>query len=194
MRVVVGGQLLFLALLAVMAALAAIRTVNVERPRAGRSDTVGADVYRLVPPLGDGAGVLTRSFGDPRPGGRSHEGEDILAPKMTPVVAAASGVVIWAQAGGSGRCCALTLLHHDGWRTRYLHLNNDTPGTDDGRGHGIAPDIEIGSEVAAGDLIGWVGDSGNAEDTPPHLHFELRRPDGRAVDPYPSLRAASAAK
>jgi murein DD-endopeptidase MepM/ murein hydrolase activator NlpD len=203
-RAVVGGQLLVLALLAAMAALVVVTSPDVEplapaSPDGGPLEWDGEDLYRLVLPLAADAGILTRSFGDPRPGNRAHEGEDVLAPKMTPVWAAADGVVIHLQGGpdaadqvGRGRCCALTLLHGDGWRTRYLHLNNDTPGTDDGRGHGIAPGLEVGSEVAAGELIGWVGDSGNAESTVPHLHFELRRPDGGAVDPYPSLRAAAA--
>ena len=52
------------------------------------------------------------------------------------------------------------------------------------------PDLVEGSTVARGEVIGWVGDSGNAEATVPHLHFELHNPDGLAVDPRQSLLAA----
>jgi peptidoglycan hydrolase-like protein with peptidoglycan-binding domain len=119
-------------------------------------------------------------------GGGIHHAVDIMAPKMTPVVAAASGTVQWV-----GRnCCTMRIKHDDGWSSGYIHLNNDTPGTDDGQGWGIAPGIQAGSRVSAGQLIGWVGDSGNAEGTRPHLHFELIDPHGVYVDPYESLRAA----
>lgn len=147
-------------------------------------------IYAMIFPLA-GDGVLTGSFGDPRSGGRKHEGEDIMAPKLTPVVAVAAGKVEWMQAEIGGRCCALSLRHDDGWRSRYIHLNNDTPGTDDGRGYGIAEGLERGVRVEAGTVIGWVGDSGNAEHTPPHLHFELRRPNRRPINPYPSLLEAA---
>jgi murein DD-endopeptidase MepM/ murein hydrolase activator NlpD len=131
--------------------------------------------------------TLTDSFGDPRPGGRSHEGVDILASKLEPVVAAADGRVRWMMNEREGRCCHLVLEHQGGWRTRYLHLNNDSPGTDDGRVVGVAPWLEVGAAVEAGEVIGWVGDSGNAETTGPHLHFELLDPEGEPVDPYPLL-------
>lgn len=126
----------------------------------------------------------------PRPGNRLHEGTDIPSPKGTPVLAAAAGTVRWLQGQRGGRCCSLAIEHDDGWRTRYLHLDNDTPGTDDGQGYGIAEGLRRGTRVQAGDVIGWVGDSGNAETTGPHLHFELRRPDGEPVNPYPVLREA----
>ncbi len=74
-----------------------------------------------------------------------------------------------------------------GW---YIHLNNDTPGTDDGLGWGFADGISSGVHVTAGQLIGWVGDSGNAEWTASHLHFELHHPDHGSVNPYPHLREA----
>lgn len=126
-------------------------------------------------------------FGACRDGcARRHEGVDILAPKMTPVYAAADATVTWLGTF----CCSVFLQHDDGWRTWYIHLNNDTEGTDDGLGWGIAEGIVPGARVVAGQLIGWVGDSGNAEDTTPHLHFELHAPGGIKVDPYPSLLAA----
>jgi len=87
-------------------------------------------------------------------------------------------------------CCSLAILHEDGWRTLYVHLDNDTPGTDDGEGWGLAPSIDIGVRVAAGQLIGYAGDSGSAEETSAHLHFELHDPDGVIVNPYNALRAA----
>ena len=138
------------------------------------------------PPFGD-------TYGDPRPGGRTHEGVDLMAPKRTPVHAAAAGTVRWLQDEAGGRCCALALEHENGWRTRYLHLDNDTPGTDDGLAVGIAPGLERGASVEAGELIGWVGDSGNAEKVGSHLHFELRDPSGRAVNATALLQAAAEA-
>lgn len=139
-----------------------------------------------------GSHTLTDSFGDPRGGGsRSHEGVDILADKGTPVVAVADGVVRWVHDEAGGRCCDVSVLHDNGWRTRYIHLNNDTPGTDDGRVVGIAEGIEPGVRVRQGQVLGWVGDSGNAEATVSHLHFELRLADGTPLDPFRRLQIAS---
>jgi hypothetical protein len=87
-------------------------------------------------------------------------------------------------------CCALALRHDDGWESWYIHLNNDTPGTDDGLGYGIVDGLESGSHVTAGQLIGWVGDSGNAEWAGSHLHFELHDPAGTVVNPTPHVDAA----
>lgn len=121
-----------------------------------------------------------------------HHAQDILAEKMTPVVATADGVIEQVNWGDDDpdRCCSLVLRHDDGWKTRYIHLNNDTPGTDDGNGWGIAEGIAPGVRVTAGTLIGWVGDSGNAEGTSPHLHFELLDPAGTYVNPFHALADA----
>ncbi len=126
-----------------------------------------------------------QGFGVARPQGRRHQGFDIAAAKMTPVVAVAAGTVESLQDTIGGPCCSITLRHDDGWLSRYLHLNDDSPGSDDGRAVGIVARLQPGARVAAGELIGWVGDSGNA--TAPHLHFELLGPDGTAVDPVPYL-------
>ncbi|MEX2251339.1 MAG: M23 family metallopeptidase [Acidimicrobiia bacterium] len=135
---------------------------------------------------------MTSSFGDDRDhGARHHEGIDIQAPKLTPVVAVADGTVARiTQEIGTENCCSLVIRHDDGWQSVYVHLNNDLYGTDDGMGVGVRPDLEVGAKVTAGEVIGWVGDSGNAEDSVDHLHFELRTSDGVAVDPAPSLRKA----
>ena len=173
----------------VVGVAALIGALSVGRGTPDADAAQAAAVYPLVFPLA-GTYTLTDSFGDPRGRGRRHAGVDILADRMTPVLAAADGTVRWLKDERGGDCCDVALLHDDGWRSRYIHLNNDTPGTDDGRAVGIAPGIRKGARVVAGQVIGWVGDSGNAEATVPHLHFELRRPDGTPVDPLPSLKAA----
>lgn len=132
-------------------------------------------------------------FGADRDGGaRKHMGNDIAAPKLMPVLAVADGVItrVVRDRGISGSYAVIE--HNDGWQSYYIHLNNDLYRTDDGRGIGVRPDLAVGTPVARGELIGWVGDSGNAEGTVPHLHFELRNPEGDAVDPRPSLLAAYA--
>ena len=101
--------------------------------------------------------------------------------------------------------CPTTILlgGDDGKNTYYVHLNNDTRHRDGQGGpeFAYAPGLKNGSRVKCGDFIGYVGDSGNAEDTEPHLHFEIhlgkyvsasgsqtRSPS--AIDPYNSLKAA----
>lgn len=140
----------------------------------------------LVFPLPMRARLLT-DFGDRRGSVRPHEGMDLIAPKLTPVFAVASGTITWMHDERGGRCCDVEVKHDDTWSSRYIHLNNDTPGTDDGQGYGIVEDLREGSRVETGQLIGWVGDSGNAEDAGAHLHFELRDTSGRAVNPFEDL-------
>jgi hypothetical protein len=98
------------------------------------------------------------------------------------------------QERGTPNCCYAIVEHSDGWQSYYIHLNNDLYGTDDGRGVGVRTDLTAGTPVSRGEVIGWVGDSGNAEETVSHLHFELHNPEGDAVDPRPSLLAAQATR
>lgn len=135
-----------------------------------------------------GRNSYTDSWGAPRSGGRTHKGADIFAAKGTPVVAVAPGEVIGAAVSDGTAGVYVKIRHANGAVTAYLHLNNDTPDTDDGAVVGIADGIAEGAVVDAGTIIGYVGDSGNAEGTPPHLHFEYR-PDGvNAVNPFPLLQ------
>ncbi len=132
---------------------------------------------------------LSNSWGAARPGGRRHKGTDIMSPRGTPIVAVADGIVTkLAHSRMSGYNIAID--HGEGWFSAYMHLNNDTFGTDDGEGGvwtAFHPTLMEGDEVRAGQVIGYVGDSGNAEHTRPHTHFELKH-EGKKTNPYPYLR------
>lgn len=170
----------------VMASLVVATLLGIAVPQAQAGDT--SEMY--FPIVGEVN--YSDTFGACRGSGcsRTHLGVDILAAKLTPVVAVADGVVGWVKDTVGGNCCSMSISHDDGWETYYIHMNNDTPGTDDGQGIGIAAGIEPGVRVRAGQLIGWVGDSGNAEATASHLHFELHTPDGTVVNPTPYVDAA----
>lgn len=128
-------------------------------------------------------------FGQVRSGFR-HTGEDIIAPKMTPIVAPFGGILGFKRN-------SFWIWGNDGWAILGTHLNDDDLGTNNNRGTRdvmFAPDLLPGQRVEAGRLIGYVGDSGWA--TGPHLHFELYAPGsgrtmGRIRDPLPSLKAAT---
>ena len=131
------------------------------------------------------------TFGHVRSGGHRHIGVDLHAPKGSPVYAVAAGVV--TRIDISSRAGAHVMIDHGGgWESWYMHLNTDNPGTDDGRGGhttAFAAGLAVGGFVDAGQEIGFVGDSGNAEHTLPHTHFELHR-DGRPIDPFGMLVGA----
>lgn len=151
------------------------------------AQTTPFDPNQIVFPVVGGEVSFIDDFYQVRSGGRIHSATDIMTNgvKGLPVVAASDGVVSWI---GSD-CCYLSIDHGGGYETWYIHLNNDTPGTDDGLGWGFAPGIEEGTPVSKGQLIGYVGDSGNAESVAPHLHFEIRLA-GVAINPYPYLLVA----
>ena len=133
---------------------------------------------------------FSNDFGQARAGHR-HKGNDLLGVKLQPVVAVADGVVEHIDSGSTAGNW-IQINHQGGWESRYMHLNDDSPGTDDGS---IGPDefaaegIEVGAFVEAGQLIGWVGDSGNAEWTTAHTHFEIHH-HGSVLNPYPYLLEA----
>ncbi|MEE8330195.1 MAG: M23 family metallopeptidase [Acidimicrobiia bacterium] len=126
-------------------------------------------------------------YGNARRGHR-HQGNDIFGAKGDPVVAVLGGVVKTIDSGPTAGNFVI-IEHAGGWETWYLHLKNDSPGTDNGRlgpEHAIGSRIEEGFYVPAGGIVGFVGDSGNAEGTEPHTHFELHH-NGSTVNPYPYL-------
>ncbi len=136
----------------------------------------------------------TDTFGAARSGGRTHIGVDIMGPKMVPLVAAVDGTVTWVR-HDSGRGNNLEITDAQGWLYHYVHINNDTPGTDDGANahqFAFAPGIQTGAPVRAGQVIAFLGDSGNAESTGSHLHFEITRPDGTSLNPTASVDDAAA--
>ena len=134
------------------------------------------------------------TFGAPRDQGRRrHAGIDIMARRGVPIVAVAGGVVEEIdEAALAGQY--VIVRHDDGWRSKYLHLDNDTPGTDDGLATGYARGLHVGMRVQSGTVLGFVGDSGNSEHTVPHLHFGLFQPNGLPINPYRALVAAPVAE
>ncbi len=132
-----------------------------------------------MPVRGVSAGAVSSTFGAPREGGRRrHRGADIFAARGTPVVAAHSGVVV-ARATLSLGGRTVATFGRRGVVCYYAHLDRWAPG------------LAVGDWVREGDVLGTVGNTGNARTTPPHLHFGtyvLWRA-GAAVDPVMLLRA-----
>lgn len=117
---------------------------------------------------------IRSDFGDPRDGGaREHEGQDIIAPRGTPVASPTDAVVV-RTGDGSSSGITVTTRNPGGETFIYMHLDE------------IAEGVKAGTVLEPGDILGFVGDTGNAKGGVTHVHFEIR--DGReATDPYPRL-------
>jgi peptidoglycan LD-endopeptidase LytH len=123
------------------------------------------------------SGVLPRqlvdTFGAPRPHHRHHQGIDIFAPCGTPVLSATSGLI--AKVGTNDLGGNVVYLIGPALRTYYFaHLAQ-------------SGSFRSGDFIHQGDVLGFVGRSGNARGTPCHLHFEVRVLDQGSIDPYPLL-------
>jgi len=117
-----------------------------------------------------GSGFIN-DFGFPRVG-HIHQGNDMFAPRGTPILAPVRGRV--EQRDGPIGGHAQSLYGDDGIRYYFAHMDS----------YGAKGD------VAAGTVIGRVGNSGNAVTTPTHLHFEIHPGDGEAVNPFPTITLA----
>ena len=154
--------------------------------------STSAPVPRLVFPI-LGAATYTDDFGDPR-GQGAHEGNDILAPRRALALAAEAGTVKF-HTTSSRAGCMLYLEGKSGTEYLYIHLNNDLTDTNDNQGTCVpgvayAKGLKSGAKVAAGEVIAYVGDSGDANGIHPHLHFEVHPNGGAATSPFPYLNKA----
>jgi hypothetical protein len=159
---------------------------------AAAAATPNGSIPTLIFPV-SGPATYTDDFGQARPGGK-HQGNDILATKKTPVVAVEAGKIeFWTTSASAG--CMLYLYGVSGTMYEYIHLNNDLTMKNDNRGRcaagtAYAPGLKDGAKVTAGQMVGYVGDSGDANGLHAHLHFEVHPGGGKAVSPYPYLQAA----
>ncbi|MFM8858130.1 MAG: peptidoglycan-binding protein [Actinomycetota bacterium] len=120
---------------------------------------------------------FTDTWQAPRSGGRRHEGVDIIAKTGTPIYAVTNGTItrqFFDQPGSLGGN-ALRLTAPNGTYFHYAHLST------------FAENIKVGSVVRAGEVIGFVGNTGNS--STPHLHFEYHPGGGAAVNPFPLVKA-----
>jgi hypothetical protein len=137
--------------------------------------------------------TFTNDYGDPRPQGW-HQGNDIMSRRHQPAIAFEAGRVD-KHVGSSLGTCMLYLRGRSGMTYVYIHLNNDLGRTNDNDGgcrNGVswASGLREGEFVRRGELVGYVGDSGDANGIQPHLHFEIRRPSGSPINPYRHLLRA----
>ena len=161
-------------------------------PEPSGSETVSAEDLatlerEITTPL-DGVNLATihSSFSDRRGGGtRQHQALDLMAPRRTPVKSAAAGRVLRLFTSVAGGLMIYAADSSERFICLYAHLD------------GYAPGLHDGSPLARGQLIGYVGSTGNASASAPHLHFAIARSadvkrwsKGKPIDPVPVLRAA----
>jgi murein DD-endopeptidase MepM/ murein hydrolase activator NlpD len=133
----------------------------------------------LMPVEGIAISQVADTWGGPRSGGRSHEGQDIFAPEDSPIYSGTEGYIyrIAANIRGGNTVVVVT---NAGWRIYYAHLSS------------YAADIQEGQFVTTETLLGYVGNTGNALSTPPHLHLGIYigqedACDWHATNPLPYL-------
>lgn len=155
-------------------------------PRSTRDilDLLGGDaamfgeVARILAPFPvAGPAQYGDDYGAPRhePSPHPHAGTDVFAPRGTPVIASADGTIGALAADTAIGGNSLKVFAPDGSYFYYAHLD------------GFAPGIANGTSVELGQVIGYVGDTGNALGTPPHLHYEIHPGGGAPVNPVPYL-------
>lgn len=132
-------------------------------PASEEQAPAGAPPVYFMPVDGVKVADVPPTFGDPRGSDRMHQGIDIVAPRGTPVRSAAGGVV-WRTSDSIRGGISVTVIGDDGVRYFYTHL--------DSIADGIERDVRVGTDT----VLGYVGNTGNAVATAPHLHFEVGLP------------------
>jgi peptidoglycan LD-endopeptidase LytH len=118
--------------------------------------------------------VLRDTWGAPRGSGRRHQGIDIFAPKGTPVISTTHGLI--SRVGQNELGGNVVWIFGPSWQMHYYaHLDSFGP-------------IRSGDLVMAGDVIGYVGNTGNARGTPDHLHYGIYASGAGAINPFPLLQ------
>jgi murein DD-endopeptidase MepM/ murein hydrolase activator NlpD len=138
----------------------------------------------LIPVQGVAPATLTDNFNDARAGGlRVHHALDIMAARGTPVLAVEDGRIVRLHHGGAGGITVYQLDASGRYGYYYAHLDRYADG------------LAEGQKVTRGDVLGYVGTTGNAPPGAPHLHFAIyevadpKRPwRGRPIDPFPLWR------
>lgn len=136
---------------------------------------VQQEMPRMLPVPVDGItpARLVNTWGAARDGGRRHQGIDILAQRGTPIRSTTEGVIENKGMRGLGGL-VVTIIGPGGYRHYYAHLED-------------VGAQAVGEWVHAGEIIGYVGNSGNAAVSTPHLHYGIYTPSGKAVNPYTFL-------
>lgn len=154
----------------------AVRAVG-ETPKPGASTT-----SLLVPVEGVSAAQLSDTFDDARGQGRVHDAIDIMAPRGTPVIAAAAGTIEKLFDSKLGGRTIYVRRTGGQWIDYYAHLDSYAPG------------LAEGQRVEQGQRIATVGSTGDASADAPHLHFAINAMapgegwwQGKAINPYPLL-------
>ncbi|HJQ77102.1 MAG TPA: M23 family metallopeptidase [Acidimicrobiia bacterium] len=142
--------------------------------RAAQRARGSIQVGSFICPITPGRTSFIDSWGFPRSGGRRHKGVDMFAARGEPLYAVQAGTARAATNRLGG--LSVHLSADTGFRYYYAHLDS----------HAFSGSRRVGQ----GDVIGYVGNTGNAVTTSPHLHFEIRPSGGGAVNPYPTVRAA----
>ena len=186
--VTAGAILFFASMIWISAARMPSGTAPPAGPAPRATEAVVAPSGLAIPVAGIGPGRLADTFTQARSGGRVHDAIDIMAPRGTPVVAAAPGTVEKLYFSNSGGGITAYVRSPDRrWTYYYAHLD------------AYAPGLREGARVRRGEAIGTVGSTGNADPAGPHLHFAIhlmasdeRWWQGRAVNPYPLLAGGGA--
>ena len=141
--------------------------------RVARLYAAAPDRGLAMPVDGVRVGEVTNTWGAARSGGRQHEGQDIFAERGTEVRSATAGYVVRIGENDLGGNVVF-IVGAGGRRYYYAHLDRH------------ATNLKAGDEVTTDTIVGYVGTTGNAAGTPPHLHFGVYTNDG-AIDPFPLL-------